>query len=170
MDRTRLLPDQVSIALAVDDLDTARDAAAELAESAQVYGSKALLAAAECARGELALATGQDDPLPSLRRGVALWGEAAAPYERGRAEYYWPPHWTERANLKRPDWSWQAPMPASTASALGLTPKPLRSGWPRASRHTPATQGCAGYPSKYGQVNGGNAVAGQRPSVAAKHT
>ncbi|MGB8198653.1 MAG: hypothetical protein WCF33_02980, partial [Pseudonocardiaceae bacterium] len=62
LERTRLLPDQVSIALAVDDLDTARGAAAELAQAAQVYGSKALLAAAECARGELALTTGQDGP------------------------------------------------------------------------------------------------------------
>jgi tetratricopeptide (TPR) repeat protein len=85
LERTRLLPDQVRIALAVDDLDTARGAVTELAQAAEVYGSKALLAAAECARGELALATGQDDPLPSLRRGVALWGEALAPYERARA-------------------------------------------------------------------------------------
>lgn len=85
LDRTRLLPDQVTIALAVDDLDTARAAATELAESAQTYGSKAMLAAAERARGELTLATGEDDPLPSLRRGVALWGEALSPYERARA-------------------------------------------------------------------------------------
>ena len=83
--RTRLLPDQVTIALAVDDLDTARAAAAELAESAQVYGSTAMLAAAEAARGELALATGQEDPLPSLRRSVTLWGEAGSPYESARA-------------------------------------------------------------------------------------
>ncbi|MGH3772862.1 MAG: BTAD domain-containing putative transcriptional regulator [Pseudonocardiaceae bacterium] len=83
--RTRLLPDQVSIALAVGDLDTARLGATELAESARTYGSKALLAAAECARGELALATGEDDPLPSLRCGVELWREAESPYERARA-------------------------------------------------------------------------------------
>ncbi|MGH3828854.1 MAG: AfsR/SARP family transcriptional regulator [Pseudonocardiaceae bacterium] len=85
LERTRLLPDQVSIALAVDDLDTARAAAAELAESARIYGSKALLAAAECARGELALATGEGDPLPPLRRGVELWREAGSPYETARA-------------------------------------------------------------------------------------
>jgi DNA-binding SARP family transcriptional activator len=85
LDRTRLLPDQVTIALAVDDLQTARSAAAELAESAQTYGSKALLAAAEAARGALALATGEDDPLPSLRRSVELWHEAGSPYESARA-------------------------------------------------------------------------------------
>ncbi|MEO7195855.1 MAG: AfsR/SARP family transcriptional regulator [Pseudonocardiaceae bacterium] len=82
--RTRLLPDQVSIALAVDDLDTARAAVTELASSARTYGSTALLAAAERARGELALATGQDDPLPPLRRGVALWAQARSPYESAR--------------------------------------------------------------------------------------
>ncbi|MDQ2881497.1 MAG: hypothetical protein M3Y48_09755 [Actinomycetota bacterium] len=38
--RTRLLPDQVTIALAVNDLDTAEAATSELTESAQTYGSK----------------------------------------------------------------------------------------------------------------------------------
>ncbi|MGH3931003.1 MAG: AfsR/SARP family transcriptional regulator, partial [Pseudonocardiaceae bacterium] len=83
--RTRLLPDQVTIALANDDLDTARAAATEMTASAQIYGSKALLAAAAAASGELALATGTDDPVPLLRRSVALWGEAYAPYECARA-------------------------------------------------------------------------------------
>jgi DNA-binding SARP family transcriptional activator len=83
--RARLLPRQVTIALAVNDLDTARAAATELARTAQTYGSKALAAAAEYARGELGLATGEDDPLPSLRRSVALWGEAGSPYESARA-------------------------------------------------------------------------------------
>ncbi len=85
MFRSRLLPDQVTIALAVDDLDTARAAATELAELAQIYGSKALLAAADAARGAVALATGEDDPLPSLRRSVTLWREAESPYETARA-------------------------------------------------------------------------------------
>jgi DNA-binding SARP family transcriptional activator len=85
LERSRLLPDQVTIALAVDDLDTARGAVAELAESAQTYGSKALLAAAQCAHGELALATGEGDPLQPLRSSVALWAEASAPYESARA-------------------------------------------------------------------------------------
>ncbi|MGH3776717.1 MAG: BTAD domain-containing putative transcriptional regulator [Pseudonocardiaceae bacterium] len=85
LDRSRLLPDQVAIALAVDDLDTARAGTAELAEAAQTYGSTALLAAAEAARGALALATGEDDPLPSLRRSVELWHETGSPYESARA-------------------------------------------------------------------------------------
>lgn len=85
LSRTRLLPDQVTIALAVDDLDTARRATTELTEAAQTYRSKALLAAAECARGELALATGEDgDPVQLLRGSVTLWSEAWAPYEGAR--------------------------------------------------------------------------------------
>ncbi len=86
LSRSRLLPDQVTIALAVDDLDTARAAVAELASSAQTYGSKALLAASECARGQLASATGEDSPLPSLRHSVELWREAGSPYESARAQ------------------------------------------------------------------------------------
>jgi hypothetical protein len=80
-----LLPDQVTILLAVDDLDTARAAAAELAESAQIFGSTAMRAAAETARGALALATGEDDPLPPLRRSVTLWQEAESPPHPGRS-------------------------------------------------------------------------------------
>jgi hypothetical protein len=83
--RTRLLPDQVTIALAANDLDTARGAVAELTESAQAYGSTALLAAAEAARGALALATGEDDPLWPLQHSVELWREAGSPYEGARA-------------------------------------------------------------------------------------
>ncbi len=83
--RTRLLSDQVTIALANDDLDTARAAATELAESAQLYGSKAMLAATECARGELAMVTGEDNPVQPLRRSVELWREAGSPYESARA-------------------------------------------------------------------------------------
>ncbi len=84
--RTRLLPDQVTIALAIGDLDTARAAATELAESAQIYASKAMLAAAERAHGELALATGESCPLPPLRRSVELWRKVGSPYERARTQ------------------------------------------------------------------------------------
>ncbi|MGH3823521.1 MAG: BTAD domain-containing putative transcriptional regulator, partial [Pseudonocardiaceae bacterium] len=86
LDRSRLLPDQVTIALAVDDVDTARAAVTELTEAARSYGSKALLAAAKCAAGELVLATGEGCPLASLRRSVELWREAESPYESARAQ------------------------------------------------------------------------------------
>ncbi|MGH3870324.1 MAG: BTAD domain-containing putative transcriptional regulator [Pseudonocardiaceae bacterium] len=84
--RTRLLPEQVALALAVDDLGTARGAVAELTESAQTYGSQALVAAAETARGALLLATGEDDPLGPLHRGVQLWRAVGAPYESARTQ------------------------------------------------------------------------------------
>lgn len=84
--RMQLLPDQVTIALANEDLDAARRAAAELAEFAQTYRSTAFLAAAQCARGQLALATGEACALQSARRGVELWREAAAPYEAAQAQ------------------------------------------------------------------------------------
>lgn len=62
LERARLLPTQVTIALEVGDVETARSAVTELAASAQLYASPALRAAAETVRGELALATGDDDP------------------------------------------------------------------------------------------------------------
>jgi hypothetical protein len=79
-----LCPDQVASVSTVDDLETARVAAIELTELVQTYGSTVLLAAAEAARGALALATGEDDPLPSLRSSVELWREAGSPHQAAR--------------------------------------------------------------------------------------
>jgi DNA-binding SARP family transcriptional activator len=84
--RARLLPAQVEIALADGDVETARVAAAELAEIATRYARPALAAAAECARARVLLAEG--DPAmaaAAVRRGIALWGAAGAPYETARA-------------------------------------------------------------------------------------
>jgi DNA-binding SARP family transcriptional activator len=84
--RARLLPAQVEIALADGDVETARSAAAELAEIATRYARPAPAAAAECARARVLLAGG--DPAPaaaSLQRGIALWRQAGAPYETARA-------------------------------------------------------------------------------------
>ena len=84
--RARLLPAQVEIALADGDVETARSAAAELCEIATRYARPALAAAAECAQATVLLAEG--DPAmaaASLRRGIALWREAGAPYETARA-------------------------------------------------------------------------------------
>jgi DNA-binding SARP family transcriptional activator len=79
--RGRLLPALVEIALAGHDFATARSAAAELSEIAGKYARPALAAAAECAHGAVALAGGDPAVAASrLRRGVALWREAGAPY------------------------------------------------------------------------------------------
>jgi ATP/maltotriose-dependent transcriptional regulator MalT len=80
------LPAQVEIALADGDLETARSAAAELAEIATRYARPALAAAAECAQATVLLAEGYSAPAAaSLRRGIALWREAGAPSETARA-------------------------------------------------------------------------------------
>jgi DNA-binding SARP family transcriptional activator len=84
--RARLLPAQVEIALADGDVETASSAAAELAEIASRYARPALAAAAECAQARVLLAEG--DPATAaaaVRRGIALWREAGAPYETARA-------------------------------------------------------------------------------------
>ena len=86
LSRGRLLPAQVEIALADGDVETARSAAAELSEIATSYPMPAQAAAAECAQGAVLLAG--EEPVPavdSLRRGIARWREAGAPYEAARA-------------------------------------------------------------------------------------
>jgi DNA-binding SARP family transcriptional activator len=84
--RGRLLPAQIEIALADRDIATARSAAAELSAIAARYARPALAAAAACAHGAVALAS--DDAANAadlLRRGIALWREAGAPYPAARA-------------------------------------------------------------------------------------
>jgi tetratricopeptide (TPR) repeat protein len=84
--RARLLPAQVEIAVADGDLETARSAAAELAETATRYVRPALAAAAECAQARVLLAEGELVTAATVvRRGIALWREAGAPYETARA-------------------------------------------------------------------------------------
>jgi class 3 adenylate cyclase/Tfp pilus assembly protein PilF len=84
--RARLLPAAVEIALAVDDTHGARDAAAELREIAEHFGTPMLYAVAKCAEGAVRLAEG-DAPGAAdlLRHGLRHWREVEAPYEAGRA-------------------------------------------------------------------------------------
>jgi class 3 adenylate cyclase len=84
--RSHVLPAQVEIALAAGDLDGARAAADELEAIAAVYGTPALEAAAQCMRGQVQLATGDEaGALRSLRAGCRGWQELDAPYETARA-------------------------------------------------------------------------------------
>ena len=84
--RSHLLPAQVDIALASGDLDGARAAADELEAIAAVYGTPALEAAAQCMRGQVQLAVGDEaGALRSLRAGCRRWQELDAPYETARA-------------------------------------------------------------------------------------
>ena len=75
----------MDIALANGQIDRARDAARELASSAEEYGATALRAAAASATGVVALANGDAGVATShLRRALRLWREAEAPYETAR--------------------------------------------------------------------------------------
>jgi class 3 adenylate cyclase len=80
--RARLLPAQVTIALAVGDRATASAAAAELASISETYTTPAMRAHSHYARAAVALAEG--DPESAVRdfcEALALWREVEAPYE-----------------------------------------------------------------------------------------
>ena len=86
LERARLLPARVQIALAKDELDLARRAATELDGIAAAYGSPALHASAAQAQGAVQLAEGSGDgAVPTLRRACKLWQEVQLPYETATA-------------------------------------------------------------------------------------
>jgi tetratricopeptide (TPR) repeat protein len=83
--RARLLPAQVEVSVAVNDLDTARAASAELDGIAAAFTAPALSALADCARGAVRLLDG--DPataLGDLQRGFTRWQDVGAPYDAAR--------------------------------------------------------------------------------------
>ena len=82
LQRAPLLEAQVEIEIAVQALDRARAAAAELETIATRYQSRALAASAQLARGRLSLAEG--DATAARRQfaaAVRMWHEVGAPYE-----------------------------------------------------------------------------------------
>ena len=82
LDRARLLPSQIRIALAATDLEAARPSIEELESIASQFGSAALQAAAAHARGSLDLANRDfEEAGTSLRRALKLWLEVDLPYE-----------------------------------------------------------------------------------------
>jgi DNA-binding NarL/FixJ family response regulator len=84
--RARLLAAQVDVALAVNDLGTAASSSHELESIAQDFGTPALEAAANMARGALSLAEGNaNEALESLRRACTIWQEIKVPYETARS-------------------------------------------------------------------------------------
>jgi DNA-binding CsgD family transcriptional regulator len=85
--RAGLLHAHVEIALALGDIESARDAHAELQELASVYGSVLLDATAAHAQGALLLAGGDAaGSLESLRRAARAWQDIDAPYELARTQ------------------------------------------------------------------------------------
>ena len=86
LDRGRLLPARVQIALAAGEVDLARESATELEAIAREYGSTAWHASAAQARGAVQVAEGAADAaVPSLRRACKLWQEVRLPYETATA-------------------------------------------------------------------------------------
>jgi tetratricopeptide (TPR) repeat protein len=86
LDRAKLLPAQVEVAIAAGAPEIARAAAEELASIAETYGSPALVARAAFARGLVELSEGKAAPASaSLRRAWKLSRESDLPYEAARA-------------------------------------------------------------------------------------
>jgi DNA-binding CsgD family transcriptional regulator len=83
--RAKLLPALVEVMLEVGDVQTARDAAGELAEVAGSYDTLALRAVADHARGAVLLAEGDARAaVVALRGAWQAWQELEAPYEAAR--------------------------------------------------------------------------------------
>jgi DNA-binding CsgD family transcriptional regulator len=83
--RSRLLPAHAEIALALGDVQDARQGADELSEIAGAYQSPMLRANAAHVQGMVAVAEGDaDSALRSLREAGATWQELEAPYELAR--------------------------------------------------------------------------------------
>ncbi len=85
LQRARLLPAEVELALATGDTARAATAADELDRIGQQYGTHVLRASAWFAHGEVALARGDHEAaIDALRRAWRTWQEMDAPYEAAR--------------------------------------------------------------------------------------
>lgn len=83
--RLSLLPAYVEVMLASGEVSAATTAATELSELAATYGTVALLAEADRARGAVLLTRGDSEgALVRLRRAVEGWRSLDAPYETAR--------------------------------------------------------------------------------------
>ena len=86
MERARLLPAHVEIALAANDAVDAAEAAVELVSIAEESGAPFLHAAAAHATGAVALETGDAaGAIEALRRASLTWQELDAPYQVARS-------------------------------------------------------------------------------------
>jgi tetratricopeptide (TPR) repeat protein len=95
LDRIKLLPSGVAIALAASDVGAARSLADELQSLAAGYESTVFLARAAHAEGAVTLTQGNpEDAIGAFTRACSLWKEAGMPYDEARtrslmAEAYW---------------------------------------------------------------------------------
>lgn len=85
LSRAPLLAAQADVALAMGDADLARQAADELVEVADTYGTAGLVAAARQASGAARLVVGEPErALPLLRDAVRRWRELDAGFQAAR--------------------------------------------------------------------------------------
>ena len=85
LNRARLLPAAVEIALAAGDVEEARRTCGELEQIAAGFGTEVLGAMAAHARGAVELADGHAEAaLEPLRRAFRVWHEVGAPYIAAR--------------------------------------------------------------------------------------
>jgi tetratricopeptide (TPR) repeat protein len=85
LDRAKLLPVMVEIAIACGAIDAAAGAASELEAITTTYTSPALVASAELARGSVELARGRpQEALNHLRQARRTWTEIDLPFELAR--------------------------------------------------------------------------------------
>jgi tetratricopeptide (TPR) repeat protein len=85
LDRAKLLPALVEIAVACGAADTAAEGALELETITTTYASPALVASAALARGTAELARGRaEDALAQLHRARRIWAEIDLPFELAR--------------------------------------------------------------------------------------
>jgi ATP/maltotriose-dependent transcriptional regulator MalT len=80
-----LLPVEVQVAVALGDVERAQRAAAELTETARLFDSPVLGAAAASATGRVELACGDPGARASLRAAVRRWLELDVPHEAANA-------------------------------------------------------------------------------------
>ncbi|MGH2751083.1 MAG: adenylate/guanylate cyclase domain-containing protein [Actinomycetota bacterium] len=86
LDRARLLPGMVEIAIAAGELGAARASVLELETIIETYHSHALRAAHLCSLGALLLAEGDAaGAAKTLKQSWRLWAQADLPYEAARA-------------------------------------------------------------------------------------
>jgi tetratricopeptide (TPR) repeat protein/tRNA A-37 threonylcarbamoyl transferase component Bud32 len=132
LDRARLLPALVQIALAAGELDVARGAATELEAIAGEFSTTALRASAAQARGAVQLADrSTDEAVPSLRRACKLWQEVQLPYETASARLLLVGAYRATGCSEDAELELQAAMSAfrdlgadvNTASALSVQPR-----------------------------------------------
>lgn len=83
--RAPLLHARVEIELAMGNVESLRDVASELEETARTFGTPALAASAAYARGAAVLMAGDiDEAMRLLAHAQRLWLDAEAPYEAAR--------------------------------------------------------------------------------------